>query len=174
MARTESTEARCCSCRTFTLHRVINTGILVPMASTNQNPTAGFPPGVEPRDTRPRFSKDAAGLAILGALIGGGLTRSAGGAVAGGTLGAAIAPSSPYPLDEALRILLKEKPIHFVKVSRRGPFAAALVVQHDGGFFEFESHAPSVDGWTQTALDDWLYGDLKKQVLAWLKVNLGL
>ncbi len=146
-----------CLQRDFVVHGKV-------MVNAPSQSSGYYPPGVEPRERRPRIKKDQAAFALLGAAIGGILARHPGGAVAGGAIGAVVAPGEPYPLETALRKMFSNTDYGFVSFTRKGPYHAVVVVNRDNEFNQVDSIAPPSASWTQKSLDDWLYGDLKARL----------
>ena len=152
----------------FTSDSIFDNLCLVTNGNKNTNRNSGFPLGIPVREKRPRSKPDIAKSAFKGAVLGGLATRHPDGALVGAGVGAILAKGAPYPLDESLRMLLWGTSLHYVKLTRHGPFKAVLVVGHNQSFFRLESQAPLAVGWTQEGLDDWLYGDLKKKIAEWM------
>lgn len=125
-----------------------------------------YPPDVEYREPRPR-TRDATGPALIAAIIGGLLTRSAAGAAAGGILGAAAAGEQALPLETALSNWLAQQGLAHISLSREGPFVAVEQFSSASGYWQAISRPIPTVLWTQEALDDWIYGDIVQQVRGW-------
>lgn len=122
--------------------------------------TLPYPAGIEYRLQRPR---DLLGGALIGALAAYYLTQNPAATAAAGALGAAIG-NQPLTLNESLRRKYAEKDLNVVSFYRLGRFAAKILFRHMDVYWTLESHAPQQPEMTLEQIEDWLYGDLVKQV----------
>lgn len=129
--------------------------------------TLQYPIGIEYRTPRPR---SGVGGALLGALAGYALTRNPAAAIAGGALGGAIG-NQPLPLGEALRQNFAEKGLDVVSFYRLGLHAAKILFRYNDVYWTLESRTPPTPEMSFEQIEDWLYGDLVKQVEGFLNQN---
>lgn len=118
---------------------------------SNESTEQHYPPGVPERRPLPRTPDAAVGSAAAGAIA----------AIAvGGIIGALLYALSRTSLKDAVEDALRARGATLLNFYRRGPYSAEVLFEFQGQFWTITSQAPFHEQWNQTALDDWLYGDL--------------
>lgn len=114
----------------------------------------------EDRQRRPRQVLE---LSLLGAVATYAATSNVAASLGAGAIGAALG-NQPLTLGEALRRTFSEKGLRVVNFYRLGRFAAKILFLFNGVYWTLESHTPTSAEATLEDIEDWLYGDLVKQV----------